>query len=393
MAEYTTATDGGTAYGEDGFISSGQYFYLGYDGDINNSFILFPCNIPKGYTAEGCTLEIMTSFYTGTSHPPIKIRLSALAVDNAEIPADYAEWQAMQRTAAYFDFEILSYQRFPENLSGFDDVITEIAARPGWEPGNNILLFLDDNGSAITAYNYYLKCYLLAYSVSSRPELHIENWSLSVPIYDTVSSRLFFRCTIADNSAVIPLSNCNIQFRIDLKNSDGETLPAWESTASPFANGYDSAKCLYRLFLSGTVPGFGQLSEITSGLSGFSDLIFEYSGQTVNGVQEWIELAFVRAAMKTATPSEGAQSQSISLYAERENLVSAYTWDYQTVDISGVSFRSPNQSGGKWTYHMAGLITGIKPGWKAVYGDESFVVGEIQWIINATGITTYLKEY
>jgi hypothetical protein len=212
-------------------------------------------------------------------------------------------------------------------------------------------------------------------------------------IPDTVRNETKFRCMIADNSAVIPLSNCNIQFRIEMKNSDGETLPAWESTDNPFTNGYDSEKCLYRLFLSGTVPGFGKLSEITAGLSTFSYLIFEYSNQTVNGEPDWNELTFVQPAMKTATPSYGAQSQSVSLYAERENIVSAYTWDYQEVDISGVSFRGPNQQGGKWTYNMAGLITGIKPGYRAAYNGESFVVGEIQWIINTTGIQTYLKEY
>lgn len=191
--------------------------------------------------------------------------------------------------------------------------------------------------------------------------------------------------------AVIPLSNCNIQFRIEWKDENGETLPAWESGSNPFGSGYDSEKCLYRISFTGTAPSLNHIADFVANAG--NELIFEYSIQTVNGEQDWHDLTFLRSELQSAIPQYGAQSQSITFQAENEKLVSDYTWDYQEVDISGVSFRSPNQTGGKWTYNMAGLITGLKPGYKAIYNGESFVVGEIQYIISTTGIQTYLKEY
>jgi hypothetical protein len=162
-------------------------------------------------------------------------------------------------------------------------------------------------------------------------------------------------------------------------------MPAWESTADPADNGYDDTKSKYRIFFNAAVPGGDFASEIAAGLG--NDLILYISTQTTNGAPDWQEM--IRAVLQTGIPHEGGESESVQLYAESEIMLSEVTWDYQEFTVDRMSYRSPNQADGKYTYQVPGIISGIQPGFKA----DSIVLGEIQYIISADNIQMYLKEY
>jgi hypothetical protein len=196
--------------------------------------------------------------------------------------------------------------------------------------------------------------------------------------------------TVIDD-IILPVSNFSITHRIEYKDSEGNEIPFWDSTANPGDNGYSMAQSKYRITGTLTVPGYAYITDIADRINNEIDIYV--SIQTVNGepdFQEWL----TGMTLTKAVPSTGAGSVSVQLTFEKTLSFADVTWLYYVKEHEKHNFISPNGANSEYTINFPYFISDMKPGYSLLLtgSDVQYKISELQWISNTSGITTYMKE-
>src|SRR5690606_589323 len=105
--------------------------------------------------------EIIRAYITFTANEnkttsTVNARIRAINADNATAPLSYSAAEGASRTTSYADWNsISSFTSGGKYKSAdFKSVVQEIINRPGWNGGNSIVIYSEDNGSTASLYNY-----------------------------------------------------------------------------------------------------------------------------------------------------------------------------------------------------------------------------------------------
>lgn len=132
------------------FNSAGIILEFGENAGVEYSSAIRFTNvaIPQGALVHSAIirLEQHTVFGATTN---CNIRIRGEDADNAVTFVNYANWLARVRTTAYVDqsISIAWVNNTFYNLVDISSIIQEIVNRPGWVSGNNLVIFIDNNGS------------------------------------------------------------------------------------------------------------------------------------------------------------------------------------------------------------------------------------------------------
>lgn len=122
-------------------------------------------NIPKGAIIVSAILKL-APFPTAFVEPPqnqqdwVRTRFYGEATDNAQPFSTHEDYDARVRTKAYVDWmniEHWTWDGLPKVSSpNLAPIIQEIVNRPGWRPGNALVIFWCDNGSTPANPEWYV---------------------------------------------------------------------------------------------------------------------------------------------------------------------------------------------------------------------------------------------
>jgi len=158
MADFApgAGADDGQATGTGGYGNALEYARLGNVGGTSyTGWICFrSVNIPQGSTINSAVVKLTS--WTNRSNGAVNLLLSAHDVDDGEpvySDADFSTKYA-QKTAAGVAWNNVGAWSYGVQYSSPDitSVIQEIVNRPGWVAGNDILIFIANNGSSTSAY-------------------------------------------------------------------------------------------------------------------------------------------------------------------------------------------------------------------------------------------------
>jgi hypothetical protein len=124
-------------------IHSGNYFVAAVDYYYYSSLLFTNVTVPKGATIISAVLSINVQSAQG-SYPLIHLLVKGEAADSPAAPTTAADGDGRVRTTASVDPTFINTGNKDIDVSG---VVAEIFARSGWASGNNLQLFIDDNGS------------------------------------------------------------------------------------------------------------------------------------------------------------------------------------------------------------------------------------------------------
>lgn len=157
------ADDGAWSSTSSEFSNSGTNVTGHFAGNRYHSFFRFvDVLIPQG--AELDEADILLQFSTGAG-TDMSWRVQAQAQDDAVAPTNRSEALAMPLTSTYQDWTVFPAATpgtlQPVSSPDIVSVVQEVIDRPGWEPGNAILIAVRDIASASS--NYRL---IVSYDVS-----------------------------------------------------------------------------------------------------------------------------------------------------------------------------------------------------------------------------------
>jgi type IV pilus assembly protein PilY1 len=173
-----SSDDGNWHEGNQTFEPTSTSFYCGgYNANAYqqaNSFARFDnALIPQGAQIVAAYMAVKAK--ENGAATVVNCRLSAIAADDPAAPTDYASAEGATRTTAYVDWNNLpawtmgtAYQ-----TPDFSAVIQEVIDRPGWQSGNAIVIYSEDNGSS-TSVTTTRKAYSWNGVPADAPLLHIE---------------------------------------------------------------------------------------------------------------------------------------------------------------------------------------------------------------------------
>jgi hypothetical protein len=117
----------------------------------------YSVDIPQG--AIIVSAHIVLESYTGTSNSGtvVNIIIKGEAVDTAVIAASLDDLASAERTIASVEWN--NVEPFPSAYGQhttplITDIIQEIIDQPGWQSGNDLRIFYEDNGSSTAASRY-----------------------------------------------------------------------------------------------------------------------------------------------------------------------------------------------------------------------------------------------
>jgi hypothetical protein len=147
----TQGDDGCWTEGDQDLITGVGSLVVGcwYPYDSANTFLRFVnVTVPQGAIVNTATLTLRARFDNATE--TVNARLCAVDADNAAAPTTYAEAEGATRTTAYVDWldipawGALTSQEAPD----ISAVVQEVVDRAGWQSGNALVIYLEDNGSS-----------------------------------------------------------------------------------------------------------------------------------------------------------------------------------------------------------------------------------------------------
>jgi hypothetical protein len=149
----TDVSDSGSEY-NGSFPIASTYLYCGFDGDIDNSWILYRnVGIPQGANIVSAELTVQEK---NNIAGPVNLKISAEKTENADKLLNWADWNSAVRTTEFAEWTLnnLIAGSFYSSAD-FAAVVQEIVSQPGWVSGNNLLILIDDNGTDQGSTNNY----------------------------------------------------------------------------------------------------------------------------------------------------------------------------------------------------------------------------------------------
>jgi hypothetical protein len=144
VSTYTGTTSGGT---DTSSFNSGASVVVGnYGGAEQGWFFLSGVTIPQGATISAATLTATAGVGDGSASNVRIIAYGQAADTVASGPSSYSAYTAGTRTTASTAYTPTG-SGDTVNVAG---IIAEIVGRAGWVSGNNLLLYVQDNGSTNT---------------------------------------------------------------------------------------------------------------------------------------------------------------------------------------------------------------------------------------------------
>lgn len=144
----STGTDDGYWAQNGVFSNNSTVLHMGWINSTNRSIDTFArfanVTVPKN-------AEIVNAFVTfvgvSGSIEVVNLRVQAVSSDNAAAPTTYAIVEGATRTTAFTDWNGVSgfSSGVPINTPNISNVIQEIVNRPGWNSGNAIVIYAQDN--------------------------------------------------------------------------------------------------------------------------------------------------------------------------------------------------------------------------------------------------------
>lgn len=162
---------------------------------------------------------------------------------------------------------------------------------------------------------------------------------------------------------------------------DQET-PTLDNLSIP-ASSFSLRRTTAGLFLSVVTPGFDLTDSISNRFNGYLFVCWYQDGSLVE--------TMANVALTNITPNDGARSQSITLAADISESIS-WTPISTAVVVEHVLYRSPNRSGGNYTYQLPCPYPDLMPGVTVQYGTDSFELGDMQLEVSGDNLGVWLKE-
>ena len=173
-------TDDGVRYGATDFLNSYSIFVIGATATEPWKFFIrfVDADIPIGSNIINAFIRFESS--TARSVNDCNEELSFNDVDDAAAPTTYQEFDNLVHTTANVSWNNI------ENWSSdvkYDTInisaaLQEVIDRPGWTPGNAVMIIGDGTGSSSGAFR---TAYSFDHATGSAPELHVE-WGESTEI-------------------------------------------------------------------------------------------------------------------------------------------------------------------------------------------------------------------
>lgn len=179
-----TEVYGITAGGDDGhadslnetFTAVNNGSFIGNtDPQTRSSFQRFSVSVPRGAVILAAKLTFKS--WSNRAEDTVRVKIVAEDEDNPSAPTTYADFMGRARTTAevHWDGIVPWTTDTVYDSPDFAAVIQEVVNRPGWNPGNALTIFIDEDGSDVGARRMYYTFETDGNSAS--PDLTITYWT------------------------------------------------------------------------------------------------------------------------------------------------------------------------------------------------------------------------
>ena len=158
------------------FNRTASYVGIGHDGTgAHDGFFRFlVVSIPKNATIDSAYIKFTA--YTNKAADTVRVKISCADADDQAVPTTCGQLAAISRTTAQVDWDFADDWTADTQYTSPDikTSIQEVVDRTNWDPGNSIMVLVDDDGSDASAWR---DCYTYDDTPAKGAELEI-TWSM-----------------------------------------------------------------------------------------------------------------------------------------------------------------------------------------------------------------------